>query len=140
MRFFIFYFVSISRILLTPCGIMTVIYLVPRLLSGSSGTLEFPQARPCIEVRILPFHPNISAGLFPKELFSFRLRRHCSHLSHCCGRALPATLSRVTSSPMFGLSSPILPTASGCKIECPEGIPRRALHYIQDAQFFSYLR
>lgn len=40
----------------------------------------------------MPFHPCLSARLFPKEPFPFRGRRHCSHLSPRGGRALPATL------------------------------------------------
>jgi hypothetical protein len=44
------------------------IYLGPALLQGSSGTLRLLGARPCTQVRILPFHPRITAGLSCKLL------------------------------------------------------------------------
>ena len=118
--------VSISRILLS-----IVIYLGLELLQSSSGTpstnyttlfllqkgtfcifkmcCNWCSARPCIEVRILPFQPDISAGLLLTEFLSFRLGRLCSHLSCCHGRALPATILYDTKCrTMFGLSSPPL--------------------------------
>ena len=57
-------------------------------------------ARPCTQVRILPFHPARhhadSSKSFPKKFsrcpFPFEKRRLCSHLASHLGRALPATL------------------------------------------------
>ena len=79
-----------------------------RLFSVFCGQCFTLTTRPCIKVRILPFHSCISAKLFPKESFSFRFRRHCSHLLDCSRRALPATLYPVISArsavPQSGIS------------------------------------
>ncbi len=74
-----------------------VIYLGPRLLDILLGLKRLKPIRSigirsCTEVRILPFHPNVSIGLFPREFLFFRIGRHCSHLSRYRGRELPATL------------------------------------------------
>src|SRR4051794_6121226 len=91
MRIFIVV-VSISRILLS-----TGIYLPAVLPQWSSGTLVLLRARPCIEVRILPFQLNVTTELFHNfptmRLFGFRIRRLCSHLSCYHGRASPAPLT-----------------------------------------------
>lgn len=53
--------------------------------------------RSCTKVRILPFHPiSYLIDLSQKDTCFFRFRRHCSHLSHYCGRVLPATLLLIT--------------------------------------------
>jgi len=45
--------------------------------------------------------------IIPEGILAFRHRRHCSHLSHCCVRALPATmLPDYNIWAVFGLSSP----------------------------------
>lgn len=88
---FIFMFVSISRILfrqLADDSHLSRMIVANHLKRYSTSNV----ARPCTRVRILPFHPSVSTGLFPKESFAFRLRRHCSHLLRYRRRALPATL------------------------------------------------
>ncbi len=93
--FFIYLFVSVSRILyfgITPKTI--VIYLSRQLPGGSSGTSRLcVGTRPCTRVRILPFHPHVTMRLSRqrRDPFVFQLRRHCSHLLACARRVLPAT-------------------------------------------------
>ena len=52
-------------------------------------------ARPCTRVRILPFHFHFQyiVELFDRSrtVETFESTRHCSHLTDCSGRALPAT-------------------------------------------------
>lgn len=66
-------------------------------------------ARPCIQIRILPFHFCISAKLTQpnKRLGAvfFRLQRLCSHLLDHSRRALPAILLHSFALGMFGLST-----------------------------------
>lgn len=120
-RFFIFFAVSISRILYPTTPRLrgaVIIYLGQRLLFGSSGTpldyargsalhegkdfavspLDFARGKPQTYTRFYPF----------QDTFSFQLKRHCSHLYSYLRRVLPATilptllkLRRV----VFGLSS-----------------------------------
>lgn len=51
------------------------------------------RTRPCIKVRILPFHFCITAKLFPKESIGFRLWRLCSHLCQFCPLKMVTKLS-----------------------------------------------
>ena len=85
-----------------------VIYLGQELLRGSSGTSVLRRTRPCIWVRILPFHSRISTGFLHVGGLAFRHQRHWSHLCPCGRRALPATLlpaAKRLGGEMFGLSS-----------------------------------
>lgn len=87
-------------------GAMTIICLASPLPAKSLRFKPYCYGiRPCIRVRILPFHPSVSTRLFPKEPLRFRVERHCSHLYACARWELPTTLLPRQTWGMSGLSS-----------------------------------
>ena len=95
---------------------MTAMYLAPRLLSESSGSLCeisnwcIPQSAALHRGKDFAVSFPHFCGPIPDGTLSFRNRRFCSHLSPYGGRELPATLLPVTpqkrTGPVSGLSSP----------------------------------
>ena len=87
-------FIPVSRIL------STILLLSDSHLSGPDITIKLKRrsrtrrARPCTEARNFAVAPLSFDKIIPFGTLTFRYRRHCSHLSDCSGRALPATLLR----------------------------------------------
>ncbi len=91
---FILCLVSISRILF-----YAIIYLGLALLPGSSDSLCFAKATQSAilhtskDFAVSPLFYNKIIPTLANWALAFRHQRHCSHLSDCSGRGLPATLS-----------------------------------------------
>ena len=74
-------------------------------------------ARPCTQVRILPFHPTCChAGYSHKEFSRFRLRRLCSHLYNI---SVTTGVTRYRSLYYYRCVRTFLPTASNEAIIMP---------------------